>query len=110
MKIGKNDVLGQKEPDAEKNGMVLFGFVDGKIRLRNEVAKLELEKSADCKTQNISEPSVLKCKGCGMSLSLMDGKRCAYCDHELDFAQYDWVITKYESSMSDYGRSWRDYN
>lgn len=90
--------------------MVLFGFVDGKIRLRNEVAKLELEKSADCKTQNICEPSVLKCKGCGMSLSLMDGKRCAYCDHELDFAQYDWVITKYESSMSDYGRSWRDYN
>ena len=90
--------------------MVLFGFVDGKIQLRNEVAKLELEKSADCKTQNICGPSVFKCKGCGTSLSLMDGKACPYCGSELDLKQYDWVITKYESSMSDYGHSWREFN
>lgn len=90
--------------------MVLFGLVDGKIQLRNEVVKLELEKAADCKSQNICEPSVFQCKGCGASLSLMDGKICAHCGNELDLKQYDWVVTKYESNMSDYGHSWREYN
>lgn len=90
--------------------MVLFGLVDGKIQLRNEVAKLRLEKSADCKTQSVCGPSVFRCRGCGSSLSLMDGKACLYCGKELDLKQYDWVITGYESSMSDYGFSWREYN
>ncbi|MCQ2433330.1 MAG: hypothetical protein MJ175_12065 [Clostridia bacterium] len=90
--------------------MVLFGLVDGKILLRNEYVELELEKSADCKTQNICGPSVFKCKGCGASLSLMDGKACPYCGRELDMRNYDWVITGYKSRLSDYGRSDREFN
>lgn len=90
--------------------LVLFGLVDGKVMLRNEVINLKLEKSADCKTQNICGPSVLKCKGCGSSRSLMDGKTCPYCGGELDLKLYDWVITKYESNMSEYGKSHRVYN
>lgn len=89
---------------------VLFGLEDGKIRLCNEVINLELEKSADCKTQNVCGPSVFKCRNCGSSLSLMEGKTCQYCGSELDMRNYDWVITKYQSNMSEYGKSFRVYN
>ena len=34
----------------------------------------------------------------GASLSLLEGKRCAYCGNELDLEQYDWVIREYRNS------------
>ena len=85
----------------------LFELLDGKIQLRMEQVKLELEKLAECKTQNICGPSVFKCNSCGSSLSLMDGKACPYCGRELDLRKYDWVITKYTSKLDEYGKSWR---
>ena len=47
-------------------------------------------KSAECKTQIVCAPSVLRCKGCGASLSLLEGKRCRYCDTEIDLEKSDW--------------------
>lgn len=41
--------------------------------------------------------SVLKCKGCGSSLSLMEGKTCRYCGRNLDLKQFDWVIADYKN-------------
>lgn len=90
--------------------MVLFGLVDGQIKLRNEAVGLELAKAEECKTQNICGPSMMKCKSCGTSITLMDGKSCPYCGRELDLKQYDWVITKYDMHLSDYGKSWRVFN
>lgn len=68
----------------------------GKIKERAERLKLRLIKDADCKTQAVCGPSVLKCRGCGASLSLMEGKTCRFCGRELDLKRYDWVIKDYE--------------
>ncbi|MBR6297371.1 MAG: hypothetical protein IKR40_12940 [Treponema sp.] len=54
-------------------------------------------KSAECKTQIVCAPSVLRCKGCGASLSLLEGKRCRYCDTEIDLEKSDWVIREYRA-------------
>ena len=70
-------------------------YINGKLKTRTETVQMELEKSAECKTQAVCAASVLTCKGCGSSLSLMEGKTCHYCGRELDLKRYDWVITSY---------------
>ena len=60
-----------------------------------ETVELQLEKSATCKTQAVCGPSVLKCRNCGASISLLNGGRCEYCGSELNLKDYDWVITDY---------------
>ena len=67
-----------------------------KCTVRNEHISMLLTKSADCKTQVVCGPSVLKCKGCGTSLSLLEGKKCAYCGKDMDLEKHDWVIREYE--------------
>lgn len=66
------------------------------IRERNEKLHITLIKDVSCKTQAVCGPSVLKCKNCGSSLSLMEGKTCKYCGTNLDLKSYDWVIAKYD--------------
>ena len=68
-----------------------------RIRKRSESLALTLVKNADCKTQAVCGASVLKCKGCGASLSLMEGKTCRYCGRELDLKSYDWVVEEYKT-------------
>ncbi|MBQ9636009.1 MAG: hypothetical protein IJV12_07380, partial [Acidaminococcaceae bacterium] len=66
-----------------------------RCRETSETVELQLKKSAACKTQAVCGPSVLKCKNCGASISLLNGGKCEYCDSELNLWQYDWVITDY---------------
>ena len=73
--------------------MVLRG---SKIKERNEHLKMTMIKDAGCKTQAVCGASVLTCKGCGASLSLMEGKTCIYCGRNLDLKQFDWVIADYK--------------
>ncbi len=61
-----------------------------------ETIRLSLEKSAACKTEAVCAPSILTCRNCGASLSLLDGGRCAYCGSELKLRDFDWVITGYD--------------
>ena len=67
-----------------------------KINERSERLKMTLIKDAACKTQAVCGVSVLTCKGCGTSLSLMEGKTCKFCGRNLDLKQFDWVIADYE--------------
>ena len=67
----------------------------GKIFGREENVRMQLVKSAACKTQAVCGASVLKCRGCGASLSIMEGKVCSFCGNVLDMKQFDWVITQY---------------
>ena len=71
----------------------------GRIKERNERLKMTMVKAAGCKTQAVCGVTVLKCGGCGASLSLMEGKTCQYCGRDLDLKRYDWVIAKYERSV-----------
>ena len=68
----------------------------GMIKERNEKLKMKLIKDAGCKTQAVCGASVLKCQGCGASISLMEGKTCKYCGRDLDLKLYDWVIDRYD--------------
>ena len=73
----------------------LISFNGKKCSVYNENIKLLCTKSAECKTQIICSPYVLKCRGCGASISLLEGKKCSYCGGEIDLEKYDWVIREY---------------
>lgn len=72
--------------------MVLHEWNGKKIGTRKETIHLVLIKSAKCKTQAVCGPSVMRCPGCGRSVTLMDGGYCRYCGGQIDLAQHDWVI------------------
>ena len=74
----------------------LLALKGNKIREREEAVRLTMVKDARCKTQAVCGPSVLKCSSCGASLSLMEGKTCAYCGTKMNLKLYDWVIEDYE--------------
>lgn len=74
----------------------LISFDGEKCTARNEHIRMLLTKSADCKTQVVCGPSVMTCKGCGTSLSLLEGKKCAYCGRDMDLEKHDWVIRDYQ--------------
>ena len=67
-----------------------------KIKERSERLKLTMIKAAGCKTQAVCGASVLTCRGCGTSLSLMEGKTCRFCGRNLELKQFDWVIADYK--------------
>ena len=64
----------------------------GSCKETAEAVELQLIKSAACKTQAVCGPSVLKCRNCGASISLLNGGKCEYCDSELSLWEHDWVI------------------
>lgn len=73
-----------------------------KCRTRIEKFHMRLSKNADCKTQVVCAPSILKCKGCGTSLSLLEGKVCPACGLEIDMEAHDWVIRDFEVGVLRY--------
>lgn len=75
--------------------LLLREFANGKLQHGKEKLTLCLEKNASCTTQDICAPSILTCKNCGNSLSLMEGKTCPFCGTELDMKEHDWVIITY---------------
>lgn len=60
-----------------------------------ETVLLSLVKNTSCKTEAVCEPSIFTCKGCGCSISLLDGGKCQYCDTVLNLRDFDWVIEDY---------------
>lgn len=78
------------------NEVDLYELEDGRIVKKSEIVRMELVKNQDCKTKSVHSPSIMKCKGCGVSLSLLDGKVCPMCGRELNLKEHDWVITWYD--------------
>jgi hypothetical protein len=77
--------------------LVLTEFVNGKCKRRNEKLMLTLTKSAACKTQTVCGPSLMKCRGCGNGLTLLNGRLCPQCGTDIYLEQYDWVIRGYKT-------------
>lgn len=77
--------------------MNLYELKDGKIEKRTEVVALKLMKVERRKTQEVSAPKLMKCRGCGNSVTLLDGKICPICGRQIDLIQYDWVIVEYKN-------------
>lgn len=72
--------------------LLLTRYTGKKCYTQRERLRVQLAKAAGCKTQVVCAPAVLTCKGCGASLDLLQGKRCAYCGRELELIEHDWVI------------------
>jgi rRNA maturation endonuclease Nob1 len=74
----------------------LVSYDGVKCSVKNETVNILFTKSSACKTQVVCAPSLLRCKGCGASLSLLEGKKCKYCGQEMDLEQHDWVIREFK--------------
>lgn len=83
-----------------KTEMILRSFLDGKMKEKKENVKMMLSKSESCRSQTVCGPSIMTCSSCGSSLSLIEGKKCAYCGNELDLKKFDWVITEYDEDKN----------
>lgn len=77
----------------------LISAENSKISRRRDAVTISLEKNADCKTEAVCAPSVLKCRKCGAGLSLLNGGKCEYCGNELNLKEFDWVITDFQSEL-----------
>ena len=73
----------------------LYEFENQKVKKRNEHIMMKFIKDAECRTQSVCAPSVMRCSGCGSSLSLSAGLVCQYCGNRADLKKYDWVIGSY---------------
>jgi len=76
--------------------MRLTEFLESKCKVKKEEVTLYMRKASSCKTQVVCAPSFMRCSGCGASLDLLKGKKCAYCGHEVELEKHDWVITGYK--------------
>lgn len=76
--------------------MKLLRWQNGSMKEERESIELLLSKAASCLTQAVFEPLVLRCRSCGASLDLMEGKRCPYCGKEMELENYDWCIREYK--------------
>ncbi|SEQ26032.1 hypothetical protein SAMN02910369_01484 [Lachnospiraceae bacterium NE2001] len=79
-----------------ETSLILTEFEDGKVKKRREELKLLLSKFASCKTQAVCGPRLMKCRGCGSSLTLLNGRKCPQCGTDIYLEQYDWVIREYQ--------------
>ena len=84
--------LQQIELDASLH---LYELKDQNVKRRKEHIKMKLIKDAKCRTQSVCAPFVMRCSGCGSSLSLSAGLVCEYCQSRVDLKKYDWVIGSY---------------
>lgn len=73
-----------------------FYFNRQKIKQVKEKVRVRLKRSSTAITQVLNEKVYLSCPNCGASLSLKNGCKCLYCNIELDLANIDWVIDKYD--------------
>lgn len=67
-----------------------------KIKQVREKVRVRLKRRASAITQVLNEKVYLSCPNCGASLSFKNGCKCLYCNSELDLANIDWIIDKYE--------------
>lgn len=79
-----------------KVGLKLLSLKGEKIKASYEKIGLQLIKSASCKTQAVSGPEVIRCEGCGSSISLVEGKGCRFCGRPIPLYRYDWIINGYQ--------------
>lgn len=87
--FSRDEALQHADVDAH---LILTRYNGKRCRVRRETMHLKLVKDASCKTQAVCAPAVMRCRGCGSSLDLLQGKFCPQCGRELDLSKFDWVI------------------
>ena len=64
------------------------------LKAMSGVVRVVLAKKLVHKLKN--DVSLFRCRGCGASVSLVEGGKCKYCGNEIDYDDYDWVVVGYE--------------
>lgn len=104
--IFEADILSLKLTDYKRNASLQEATTEAKLHLveqntaghiveHESLVELKLIKNSTCTTQAIRGPEILRCKCCGATLSLLEGKACSYCGQELKLTDYDWAISEY---------------
>lgn len=65
-----------------------------RLRMDGEKISLKLVKKLSGQLKN--DVTMYRCPGCGATVSLVDGGKCAYCGGVLNLVDYDWIIEGYE--------------
>lgn len=89
----RNDTLQEATTEAKLH--LIEQNAAGHIVEHESLVELKLVKNTNCTTQAIRGPEILRCKCCGATLSLLEGKACSYCGQELNLVDYDWAISEY---------------
>ena len=74
-----------------------YDSAKNKCKTRNEKLMLMLSKSAACKTQAVCAPALLRCRGCGSGITLLNGRVCPQCGTDIFLERYDWVVRGYKA-------------
>lgn len=82
----------------------ILKYDDKKVKSLERVLVVDTVKSLLCKTPQIYAPSVMRCKNCGASLSLNEGKNCEFCGQSFDYADYDWAIKDIHYNKKGFNR------
>ncbi len=59
----------------------------------NEIISMTLAKKRSHKLKN--DVTMYRCGGCGSTVSLLEGGKCAYCGKEMNLIEYDWIVVEY---------------
>lgn len=70
--------------------------IDQQIRAERRKLNLHLIRDKNLFTSASNSAIVYTCKGCGASISLLNGGKCQYCGKQLQLQHYDWVILEYD--------------
>lgn len=71
--------------------LVVFNGKKPKVKIKT--VRMNLCKDLACMTPEVFAPSVMKCSGCGSSVSVIESKQCPSCGTVIDLKKYDWAIT-----------------
>lgn len=96
MRVEDYEVINGMQEISVLAKIMLLRMDKDKIISRQEMVALRLCKTADCKTQAIAGPEITRCKSCGASILLLEGKKCRYCQSEVPLREYDWVICSFQ--------------
>ncbi len=83
------------EMDVEVN-LKLSVFNGKRIRIKYETVRLILSGKREILEKSTTAIREYKCPNCANSISLLEGGRCEYCDTQLDYENYGWVLQRYE--------------
>ena len=95
MTLSNYEVAGRFQKALVTARLTLLKEKDGAVTKETETVRMQLIKSASCKTQAVCAPSFTRCGNCGSAMSLLDGRECPFCGTVRNLSASDWAVEKY---------------
>lgn len=65
-----------------------------------ERATVTLSRRVGVPQREAFEPTIMRCDGCGVTVSVLDGQWCPYCGTRIDLLSQDWLITGFDRNSA----------